>query len=670
MYTCRLWSKTGFDAINIPDGVATFNALPYVEFPALDLLQARGLSSVVIRATDEDVRDADYMCLYSQTAGDDTRATYYAITGYAMEAKDSARLFVVEDYITSLGGVSTLALVGGIVKRFTVPYGETFGQYSESDPLLSCAEPLKIFTEWMYADATGGEATFLETSTNVLAMAADPPPSKTFEDTQTGASVVVPIAEALPSDAKTTYYVIIYAEDQGGTIVTVAPEVKNPTGCVLYIMNGSDQTLSRDLKIGVENLRSIAADTAIISQYSVPLKFCEYVMAQAGSFIGELKSNALSALPQTPSSADFNFNFSGVYSPVNLRLKYGSNARFGIITCAGVRGEFLPEDIYDTGLTKPRIQCIADPRPGGAPYYRFKDYLGNSSEFWRDALRGATWTDIPLRYVGQRGAKDIQIAYDLSVMGQNTAYNQADGLWGQDFNFLYSGESGYFGMDRAGIMGIGGALGLAGNPLSQMQNYGTYMPTANHPAPTSGEAIGAGIGIGLTSAFRGVAGAIGAGEAVAYQQYHMQQEHAFDLAKRTALRRNELYNLGVQTVTRAPQIAFMASSDAIRDLHDNGMLLYRYRPSDADLERLDKILTLYGYKVNIPVGDTKLGNLFYNRPIFDYVEIAGASVTSGLGSRAEREGARDQLQAGVRVWHGVKPRTVTPAENAAQQPQP
>lgn len=666
MYTCRLWSSTGFDAINIPDGVATFNALPYTDFPALDILQSRGLSSVTIRATDADVRNADYMCLFSQATGDDTRATYYSITGYVMEAKDSARLFVIEDYITSLGGVSQLALVGGIVKRFTVPYGESFGEYTESDPLLSCAEPLKLFSEWMYTSGQGGaktDLTFLESSVNVMAMSADPPPSKTFEDAQTGASVVVPIAEALPSIAKTDYKIIISAEQPDPqTIIEVAEEVKNPSGCVIYLMNSSDATITQALKKGLENLRSISADTAIISQYCVPSYFCAYTMAQAGSFVGELKSNGDTALPKTPQSADFNFIFSGNYSPVNMRLRYGSNCRFGIITCAGVRGEFLPEDIYKSGEAKPRIQCIADPRPGGAPYFRFKDYLGNSTEFWRDALRGATWCDVPLRYTGQRGSSDVQIAYDLSVMGQNTAYIQADGLWGQDFNYLYNPENGYFGMDRAGLIGLGGAIGLSGNPIQQIGAYGA------NGAVSNGEMIGAGIGIGLTSAARGTLGAIGAGEAVAYQQYHVQQEHALDLSRRLALRRNELYAMGVQTVTRAPQIAFMASADAIRDIHSNGILVYRYKPSDNDLERLDRILTLYGYKVNIPVGDTKLGNLFYNRPVFDYVEIAGASVTSQIGSKAEREGARDQLSAGVRVWHGVKPRNVSPSENAAVQP--
>lgn len=668
MYTCRLWKNTGFDAVNIPDGVATFNSLPYTDFPALDILQARGLSEVTIRATDADVRDVDYMCLYSVNSGDDNRATYYAVTGYSMQARDSATLFIVEDYITSLGGVQNLALVGGIVKRMTVGGTETFGQYCVPDGLLGCAEPLVLHTKWMYDERTGGELTACETSVNLYSM-GDPnaAPAEEFTDSVTGAAVTVPIAVALPQGTRTAYYIIESAYDTTqGDYVTILTQVDNPTGCVIYPLNLSDTALMSRLRKGIERLRSISADSAIIAQYSIPAKFADFTMDQTQSSvtygaITRIDGDQSTAIPRAvdDSAGSTGNHFRYVYHSVeNLRVLYGSNSRYGLLTCAGVSGEYLPEDIYSDRGNAPRLQCIADPRHGGAPYFRYENYLKNS-EFWRDALRGCTWVDVPLRYTGQRGAADAQNAYNLAVMGENTSYTQSDGLWAQNFNFMYGDYMG--GMSRADLLAIGGALGVAGGAFGQImgQRYGDMTTPV---ADANAMAIGAGIGTGITGAARGGVAAVIAGETVAYKKYNDQQKHAHELAARTASRRQELYSMGVQTVTRAPEIKFMAGSEAVRDLHGNGCLAYRYTPSDRDIERLDKILTWFGYAVDMPVSEVLASGsgqtLFGNRQNFDYVEISGASVTASTGSKAEREGARDQLGIGVRVWHGQKPSNV------------
>ena len=79
MYNATLYLNTGFNAINIPDSATTLNKVSSankVTVPALDIYQARELSSFVIKCTNyAQIRNADY--LYLVNTADATDFAYY-----------------------------------------------------------------------------------------------------------------------------------------------------------------------------------------------------------------------------------------------------------------------------------------------------------------------------------------------------------------------------------------------------------------------------------------------------------------------------------------------------------------------------------------------------------------------------------------------------------------
>jgi hypothetical protein len=91
-------------------------------------------------------------------------------------------------------------------------------------------------------------------------------------------------------------------------------------------------------------------------------------------------------------------------------------------------------------------------------------------------------------------------------------------------------------------------------------------------------------------------------------------------------------------------------SETIRDLLGNGVRVYRYRFADSDVVKIDKILTMYGYKDTKPLEASD----FTNRTKFNYVQASGISVSNNTMPRWIREGIAMQLSIGVRIWH-VKP---------------
>ena len=76
----RLYQNTGFDIINAPAVPSLLDSFTYIDIPAINALQITRLSSVCIKATEDQVTNADY-CRIS----DGTHNAYYAVTDYHME---------------------------------------------------------------------------------------------------------------------------------------------------------------------------------------------------------------------------------------------------------------------------------------------------------------------------------------------------------------------------------------------------------------------------------------------------------------------------------------------------------------------------------------------------------------------------------------------------------
>lgn len=108
---------------------------------------------------------------------------------------------------------------------------------------------------------------------------------------------------------------------------------------------------------------------------------------------------------------------------------------------------------------------------------------------------------------------------------------------------------------------------------------------------------------------------------------------------------NELSELYQATDVYAPTVNFPYNADILRDVKGNGVLIYKYRMSDNDVKRIDKLLTMYGYQTNEQLTPSNFGR----RKHFDYVACKSISVT-GL-PKWWCDDIATMLKVGVRVWH-------------------
>lgn len=626
MYNATLYLNTGFNAINIPDSAATLNRVSSankVTVPALDIYQARELSSFVIKCTNyAQIRNADY--LYLVNTADSTDFAYYSIQSITMTSMDTAVLYVTMDYILTAGGVSNLQFTDGICERHHVALADdVFGKYDEDDPYMTPAEMLKI--ESVKPDFKGSDSdsniTIVESTVDLYA--------QYYEHTHTGRSlagidyksddnvVTVPTVyksqhgtTAKMGKSASTYYetrlpdVAMYVADNGGT--SISP------------YSGFDFSW---IKEAISLVRSLGIESCIIGQYCVPYYMVKdstffsnwqppngtAIGASDGAFdnlIGAHKTVDLSTLP-------FIRTYSGL-TIRNKRLFYGDHAQYTIIsTASGNKASFYPEEIFASGDTYPTIEMRVDPRPKGMPYFRFDTYRGDASEdmFFVNAVKGLEWQNAPLVYEGASGSLLNQYNFNAKMAAgyENANYAYMSGqLTNQQAN-----ANAITGMVGSVLSGVG--YGLTGN--------------AGGMLGAAADAASSAINLGYTNA--------------QYELAKSHQEASWNIQKNA-----EMQSLLIQNNLVAPSMQFPIS-EGIRDYVGNDCLVYRTYYSDNDAARIDKILTMYGYKHTTPITNS----LLTNRAKFNYIKAAGVSIKNTGIPQWLRDGVSAQFSVGTRIWH-------------------
>lgn len=277
------------------------------------------------------------------------------------------------------------------------------------------------------------------------------------------------------------------------------------------------------------------------------------------------------------------------------------------MTTAGNSYESNPEDIITSGNigNVPNITWLSDPRPDGKPYFRFTTINGNK-EFWRNCIAGSAWQNVPLVYQGKSGSALTRMNFDNNRRTEQLAKKQYDDttVFNQAANFVSTATD--------------------------------IVSTATNAA-TSGGGIFGGLAAGVASAANGIENGL-----------RMEMESEQYNERYRAAKANELSQLYQDTTIYTPTVNFPFNADIIRDVKGNALLLYKYQYDDRDIARIDKLLTMYGYK---EAEALSLDN-FMRRPKFDYIQCS--TVTIGGLARWWNAGIADQLKNGVRIWH-VKP---------------
>ena len=244
--------------------------------------------------------------------------------------------------------------------------------------------------------------------------------------------------------------------------------------------------------------------------------------------------------------------------------------------------------------------CIrdSDPHLDGKPYYRFKSIDGDSSfdGFWKNCVAGLQWKQIPMVFTEKQGNALNRLQYDadarIAVHGrQREQYTDVTGKVGK--------------MVSAGL--AGGAAGLLAGP------------------------VGAGVGA--------VGGMLLSGANSAQISDFDRQDYEDKRFKATQ-------DFALSQSVVQPVVDFPYNSETIRDFLGNGFLVYRYYYTAFDEARIDKLLTMYGYRV------TKALELsdFSTRSKFNYVKAHGVSL-GGSYPKWLLDMASRQIEGGVRVWH-------------------
>lgn len=642
MYSVRIYKSTGFNAVNPPDRPALLEQCTHEDFPAVDILTNVEIPYIRIRATKSQLDGADYCAVYTSGLSD---AWFYSIppAGINPYSVDVWEVSLVPDYVLTAGGIVSVwgHILDGIIERSHVS-DDTYGKWTAEDELLQNSQPLILETKLLQ---------FSQSTLDVVESSID-----------LGATRNVLSGE---------YYI---ADNDGEDVGVTVPVALTNLITTSYHLDGKTAVNQRttvaplqdrgNVREGIERARALGIENAVIATASIPSDLVSGTtvtenVTQSGDDVdntisgsgrtiknAKLAANDAGGVPQSAGWQIYsdltgvftlkNTQFTYIYSQTmkNTRVLYGGLNRVGILTTAGNRLEARPEETTGGGRQELHIRSVGDPHLSGRPYHRFEYMNGNASTtgFWQNAVTGLPWKSIPLVYTEKKGNALDRINFENSREITDLQYGLSKA--GQ-YDFLASSELGIF------------ARMLTGNAP---QNGG---PTAGESLAVVAGAIG-----GLTSGGVPGAGVVSGayGEGVGYARARETYE---------TTKRQEMQQFAISQVVRSPEINFAYDGEAFRDFYGETVIAYRYRPTDADLVRMDKILTMYGYKTCIPASEASVTNRVY----FNYIK--GNVTVGGDGmSRRIADGISAQISGGMRFWH-VLPSNQYYAENPiAQQPTP
>lgn len=621
MYTIICYKNTGFNPINIPDTPSLVDSMDVILTQQIDVLQDRWLQSASVKSTYDEISDCDYCKI-----GD----TYYSVTNVTMSSVDVAELSLVMDCLTTAGGPLAIQFLDGITDRHTTASDDMF-QFTESDPLTAPALPLEVEVTRPTWDIPGDTAnkTIVESTINLSKLgdqfttATDGTVtftgqsitfSNTDEDEESGKlKVTVPYTEGVSTDATTVYRI--------GDKTVKSPNTRQW------------DTDNEKVNLALGAVRSLSVESAIISQVVYPDGYIT-VNESSGGAVSVVDGKTSELTSGIPYKSDYGTTIH------NNRVYYGEYNKYGLITASGDKGEFLPEQIYkgsdgaDDGTGSPTIKVMADPRPTGKPYFRFKNYLGDSSDdgFLLSSVSGLQWSNAPLTYVAPSGSYQTRIDFEnrKTIMDTDATNRQ------QQINAQ---------LERSTINNMANAFKTGMQALSA-----SISPNA--PSVSQNALPGSAPAMNLTGPMALLSGAISAGQS----GYNIGMDFS-DASRNLAYNKSayintlyrELTNYAISMHVSAPDILFPFSANLVRDFYGNNVVCYKYKYNTNDAVRIDHLLTMYGYK------DTRALSplMFEYRQYFDYVSATGVSIGGNIPLDF-KQGIADQLNVGVRVWH-VKP---------------
>lgn len=653
MWNVRLYYHTHLNTVNTLDRASLLETADHLDVPALDILQAEGMQSITVKATRAQVKNVEYVKLTDTESGD---YFYYEAGIPQASSLDVQVIPILIDGVLTMGemygGVQNIPFLDGIITRHHVAKAnDDFGAYTEEDPLLIPSKELDM---------------------DII---------KLFDDKDDEQHIIVESTIALDTQAD-HYEAHVYTDQQSNevTVPTVVPVVSNTNVFFgdmseynTYLTPGTEFFDGKNAKVkeGIAAVRGLGVESGILNSYVLPASQAVFTPGQTGQItaIGGVKDEA---------NSQMFFEYANVE---NKRVLYGALNSLELISVAsGMRASFKPEDLKpgETGNT-PTVVKITDPRPNGRPYFMFKYFKGTeNAQTLKNAVAGMEWANAPLVYTGKSGSTLDQINLSTTLHGMNVTQGEAEYQNGMGPYRALAGLAGQAGSMALGSLG-GSSSGnmqllhaiqsvdtanlnqrnairnmyLAQNgdkwfkeqmgqafdkaTIDRFHANETMNYMMNNPSGPSGAGMGGIIG--------GVGNLALAGVDYFHNKEYLKEQYGARMA-------SEMAQFATGQIT-APALNF-PRSETLRDFIGNGVFVVRYKPQTSDIQKLDKILTMYGYKDTMPLVGGE--SVFNNRSKFNFVQIKGCSI-GGDAPRWLREATSAQLSAGVRIWHVIPTRT-------------
>lgn len=622
-YNATLYKNTGFNMVDIPDSPALVETFTSVSASALYLKQNAPLTSVRIEKGYNDVKNCDYLKLDNM---------FYFITDIRMLNDNVCELSIQEDSLTSLGGASKLEFIDGWCERRSVANDDLFSNIIPEN--YSPKDPLELKTYGIVADYTS--ALVLLAST--VDLSAD----------WTNADIYV--GQASGED----YQVTVPSLPGASQETTIKINTQKPSSAYGAIINatlpgyGLYNYSNLSVKANVKKLRALGLETVLVGCYKIPVRYVAAVngdpdystVSIAGTaFISELEMNYeggeiftdLSDTTQNPSHLQYGY---GTYVPKNKKV-YAQFNDITVFSTSGDASTYRACDIKktDTTVTNESIPfaVFANGAPNGTPFCRPKFYEMeeiNTGNMFNNSVKGSIWANCPLVLTGASGS-DINAANAaITREGSNIAWNAFTHHWKE--NAAVRGMDAVIGGVSKTATGIGKILkGDIGGGLEAMYGLsksGLEFENKEYQRVSEGHA--------LANQIQG-------------------QKLAYEISQNIV----------------APEVRFTQDVN-LQLFLGNSFFAYSLRLSEADLQRFDNYLTLYGYATSEPLTTA----CFTGRTNFNFVQASGVSIenTSDLvynvnNNRIRRMLAAEQLANGVRVWH-VAPDTAKRFNNPITTP--
>ena len=643
-YNVRCYYNTGFNAVNIPSSPDVLKEFTPHTFPALEVLQDLGLSEIRIKATWGQAQQIDYVCLYTPTTveGQVEKAVYYIVTGIPeMVATDVAKLPVVCDYYNTAGGINYIDILDGITSRVTVSKDvpksgwnptDSENYLYEEDPLLAPSGQLNLVTKWANIYSTDYHS-YIETTLDLIQTDLTSIGKVYYETEAEGENTGQTITPKVNvSELSTTLVDTKLSNAVGGTYINPETRIYQVDDEYNGWAGDPDATARASIGAGIATARSLRVEDSIINKVIIPTDAVEVTKEyqnwsrtykdgttkrrtdQKISYMkGVAKKVAVNAKVGGSGTAWSLVDYSDYGVTIhNNRLLYGRYTPIGMMTTAGNKVELNIEQV-SVGDSTVNIRSYTDPSLGGCPYYMFEradmrpiTTVGDEEVgMFSQSVAGLTWKQAPLKFSETKGSLLNAIELKNSRMMSDTAatnfvrsndYSQTVNA----FNTLTSSVNSVIAMNQGG-----GLQGVVGSLTQGMIND-----------------------VGLD----------------------IQRQNAED--SYLSAKEAELSKYAVTQNVFVPEIKFPYNSTFLRDLFGEGILLYRYKYSKADVKRIDKLLTMYGYKVTKELEKKD----FTSRQYFNYIECSSLSVKAkgNYNTIAVADGISKQLQVGTRLWH-VKP---------------